>query len=97
MNQDLERLVTTFEELAPSMHTAYLLEMNAILISLERYVRITAGSRVSERKGAEFPIALESCFDVATRMFSMIDEGVTGFDDKMADELAKLKFKYLGK
>ena len=44
----------------------------------------------------ELTVPLDAAFNIAIQLFRMIDAGGDGLDDKMAEELEKIRVKYLG-
>lgn len=95
MFQSLRELETTLGEFERAIGEKRI-EIDDLFIWLNKYVRavFSSGSRV--KKGDELTVPLDAAFNIAIRLFKMIDTGDEGLDDKLGEELEKIRVKYLG-
>ncbi|MCU0848013.1 MAG: hypothetical protein MUD12_09025 [Spirochaetes bacterium] len=89
----LEDTLVEFEDRMGDRVTA----VDDVLIWLEKYVRSVFSSRTAAKKGDELAVPLDAAFNIAIQLFGMIDIGADGVDDRLAEELTKIKARYLGK
>ena len=67
-----------------------------MLLWFDRYIRSVFSSNGESKKGDDLKVPMDAAFNIAIRLFSIIDSGSDGADDKLADDLRKIKIKYLG-
>jgi len=72
------------------------LEIGDIIIWMDKYIRTVFENYPKEKKGDELKVALDTAFNISISLFKLIDSGETGIDDKLSEELGKIKVKYLG-
>ncbi len=96
MLESQEELNACIEALGPQS-PATQLEIDGILNNLSAFLKICVPNQVRERKGEDLARALECAFNVSIGLFRMVDSGETGLDDQLAQDLDKLKLRYLGK
>ena len=90
--RDLEATLGEFERAIGQKRV----ELDDIFIWLEKYVRAVFSSGARSKKADELTVPLDAAFNIAIQLFRMIDAGGDGLDDKMAEELEKIRVKYLG-
>ena len=95
MFQSLRDLETTLGEFERAIGEKRV-ELDDIFIWLNKYVRAVFSSGARSKKGDELTVPLDAAFNIAIQLFKMIDAGDDGLDDKLADELEKIRVKYLG-
>jgi len=95
MLQSLKTLAQTLKELEGAIG-ANSLDLGEIMISLEKFVRTVYGNPTVNRKGDDFMVSLEAAFNIAIKLFSLVDTGSEGIDDRMVEELKKIKARYMG-
>lgn len=95
MFQSLKALEKTLQEFQQNIGDKSV-NMDDIFIWLEKYVRAVFDAATVTRRGDELIVPLEASFNIAITLFEMIDSGGEGVDDRMADELKKIKAKYMG-
>ncbi len=95
MFQSLRDLEATLGELERAIGEKRV-ELDDIFIWLNKYVRAVFSSGAKSKKGDELTVPLDAAFNIAIQLFRMIDAGGDGLDDKMAEELEKIRVKYLG-
>jgi hypothetical protein len=71
-------------------------DIDEVLIWLEKYIRTVFSSGSLNKKGEELTVPLDAAFNIAIKLFSIIDKGSEGVDDKLSEELTKIKIRYLG-
>ncbi len=90
--RDLEATLGEFERAIGQNRV----ELDDIFIWLNKYVRAVFSSGAKSKKGDELTVPLDAAFNIAIQLFKLIDTGEDGLDDRMADELEKIRVKYLG-
>ncbi len=91
--RDLEATLGEFERAIGQNRV----ELDDIFIWLNKYVRAVFSSGAKSKKGDELTVPLDAAFNVAIQLFRLVDAGGDGLDDKMAEELEKIRVKYLGR
>jgi hypothetical protein len=71
-------------------------EVAELINRLNRYITNAYEERVVSMSGEKYRTCLDDAFAISIALFRHIDTGTDGLDDKMAQELAKLRVKYLG-
>ncbi len=95
MTKSLEQLEKTIAELELRIGDR-MLEVDDIFIWLEKYIRSVFSSKSASKKGEDLTLPLDAAFNISIQLFRMIDIAGDGVDDKLAEELLKIKTKYLG-
>lgn len=95
MTKNLRALENTIVELETQIGDQ-IIEIDDLFIWLEKYIRSVFISKSVKKKGEELTVPLDAAFNISIRLFQMIDSGEDGVDDKLAEELVKIKTKYLG-
>jgi hypothetical protein len=95
MLTSLQNLDTAITELKDIIGSNFV-EIDDVLIRLEKFIRTVFAGDSKDKKGDELMVPLDAVFSIAIDLFRMIDTGNTGLDDKMVEELTKIKTKYLG-
>jgi hypothetical protein len=91
--RDLEATLGEFERAIGERRV----ELDDIFLWLNKYVRSVFSSGARIKKGDELAVPLDAAFNIAIQLFKMIDTGAEGVDDTLAEELEKIRVKYLGK
>lgn len=71
-------------------------DFNKIFLWLAGYIRTVSSSNDFNKKGEDLSVPLEKTLNIAIQLFSMIDKGNRGLDDKIAEDLKEIKNKYFG-
>jgi len=88
----LEKTLEEFEEKIGDRRVS----IDDVLIWLEKYVRSVFGSGSVTKRGDDLVLPLEAAFSIAITLFELIDTGAEGVDDRMSEELKKIKARYMG-
>ncbi|HSV97112.1 MAG TPA: hypothetical protein VLM75_09275 [Spirochaetota bacterium] len=89
--RDLEATLGEFERAIGQKRV----EPDDIFIRLNKYVRAVFSSGVKSNKGDALTVPLDAAFNIAIRLFRMIDAGGEGLDDRMAEEFENIRAKNL--
>jgi len=95
MLKSLETLDATITEMKDKIGGRFV-EIDDIFLWLDRFIRNAFASDEKEKKGDDLMVPLDAAFNISIQLFGLIDKGNTGLDDKMVEELTKIKTKYLG-
>ncbi len=95
MLQSLKTLAQTLQEFEGAIGDKRV-DLDDIFIWLEKYVRTVFSSSAVTKRGDDLVVPLDTAFNIAIRLFQLIDSGSEGIDDRMADELQKIKTRYMG-
>lgn len=95
MLQSLKTLAQTLQEMEEAIGNGKL-DLDEIFISLEKFIRTVYGNPAVNRKGDDFMVTLEAAFNISIKLFNLIDTGSEGIDDRMVEELKKIKARYMG-
>lgn len=90
--KSLESTLREFEDKIGDKRTA----VDDVFIWLEKYVRSVFGNAGATKRGDDLIPPLDAVFSIAITLFELIDSGGDGVDDRMAEELKKIKAKYMG-
>jgi hypothetical protein len=71
-------------------------ELDDVFLWLDKYVKAVFLSTAVDKKGDDLTVPLDAAFNIAITLMKIIDRGASGLDDKMAEELTKIKERYLG-
>jgi len=88
----LEKTLQEFEEKIGDSRVS----IDDVFIWLEKYVRSVFGSSAGTKRGDDLVLPLEAAFNIAITLFELVDTGTEGVDDRMAEELKKIKARYMG-
>ncbi|HNV48348.1 MAG TPA: hypothetical protein PKJ16_14990 [Spirochaetota bacterium] len=72
-------------------------DLNSVFVLLDKYCTSVFASDAKEKKGEDLSVPLEAALNISITLLKMIDSGSTGPDDRIAEELTKIRDKYFGR
>jgi len=95
MFQSLKALAQTLKEYESKIGDKSV-DFDDIFTWLDKYVRTVFQNSAATKRGDDLIVPLDAAFSIAIRLFELIDTGTEGIDERMADELKKIKARYMG-
>lgn len=90
--KELEQTLQSLEDRLGDRRT----ELDDVFLWLDKYLKSVFSSDERDKKGDALTVPLDAAFSIAITLFRIIDRGGSGLDDRMAEELTKIREKYLG-
>lgn len=97
MKQELEELIEKLKENNEKIDRERKVNLGNIFSWMAKYIEHVYGNENHDKSAAEMWVPLEAALNISIQLLRDIDKGHKGLDDQLADELQKLKERYLGK
>lgn len=97
MKQELEELIGKLKTYGPQMDRERKENFAHIFSWMAKYIEHVYSSANHDKSAAEMWVPLEASLNISIQLLKDIDRGHKGLDDQLADELQKIKERYLGK